>query len=140
MSKPKVHMVIGVPSAGKTWVCNQLKEKFHHIAHDDFIKAPISYVNAIIQAAKNATKPILIEAPFSISQTKEPLEKAGIEIKPWFIIEKPEVLIDRYESREGKPIPNGHLTRQLTYEQRAYEQNAFKGTSTEVLEKLRSEE
>jgi hypothetical protein len=137
--KKKVHMLIGCPSSGKSWACAQLKEKFTHVAHDDFIKAPTSYVNAILKIAQSSQKPLLIEAPFSISQTKEPLEAAGLEVKPWFIIEKPDVLIDRYQKREGRPIPQGHLSRQLTYEERAKEMNAFKGTSSEVLAKLKEE-
>lgn len=91
----------------------------------------------IIKASRNADKPILAEAPFSISQTKEPLEEAGIKVIPVFIQEHPDVITKRYVDREGKAIPKGHLTRQQTYKVRAHEYGAFQGTSEQVLKHLK---
>jgi hypothetical protein len=140
--KPKVkaYMVIGCPGSGKSWVCDQLEklEKFKYVHHDLYIgMAGPKYVDAILDAAKETEKPILCEAPFSISQLKEPLEKAGIDVIPVFIQELPHTIRTRYWQREKKDIPNGHLTRQNTYAQRAKEWNAFQGTSGEVLEHLK---
>jgi polyphosphate kinase 2 (PPK2 family) len=95
------------------------------------------YVHEIIKAATNSDKPVLAEAPFSISQTKDPLEAHGIKVIPVFIAEDPEVITERYKNREKKPIPKGHLTRQQTYAQRAKQWKAFSGTSGEVLEHLK---
>ena len=132
--KKKIFMVVGCPGSGKSWVGEQLKEKFQYIRHDD---NPKGYVPEIVRQAKTATKPLLIETPFSVSQIKEPLEKQGFEVVPLYIQERPEVIRDRYQKREGKPIPEGHLTRQQTYGKRAAEQGAFAGSSTEILQRLR---
>ncbi len=137
--KQKIYMLIGCPGSGKTWCSDQLKQIFHHISHDEFIKAPKGiYVNEILKQAEGATKPLLIEAPFSISETLEPLRNAGYDVKPVVIVEKPEVITLRYLRREKKDIPKGHLTRQKTYEQRAKALNWFHGTASEVLEHLKN--
>jgi hypothetical protein len=139
MSKT-IYMVVGSPGSGKTWVCDQLKDKFQLIHHDGYIhlKAPGSYVKAILEEAPKATKPVLIEAPFSISQTKEPLEAAGYKVIPVFIVEEDSVHRKRYAERERKNIPQGHLTRTQTYLQRAKEGKHFFGTSEQVLKHLQS--
>jgi hypothetical protein len=83
-------------------------------------------------------KPLLIEAPFSIFETKEPLEKAGFQVTPLVIIEDEDVLRSRYQAREGKPIPVGHITRMQTYAYRAKMLDWFSGTSSQILEKLQA--
>ncbi len=117
-------------------MCEKLTDKFEYVPNDKFIGR--DYVAGIIKIAKDATKPLLIEAPFSISATKDPLEKAGIDVIPVFIQELPLTIRTRYWQRDKKDIPQGHLTRQTTYAQRAKEWNAFSGTSDEVLKHLQS--
>lgn len=138
MTQKTLYLVVGVPGSGKTWVCSQLAEKFHLIHHDGYIylKTPGAYVKAILEQAPTILRPILIEAPFSVSETVEPLEKAGYKITPFFIIEEEDVLRARYFARERKPIPPGHLTRTKTYFRRAWEGKHFYGTSDQVLAKL----
>lgn len=138
--KQRMYLVVGCPGSGKSWVCEQLKSKFHYIHHDGFIylKEPGAYLRAIFDQAPNATRPILLEAPFSISQTMEPLVNAGYSVTPVFIIEEPGIVAERYANREGKPIPQGHLTRMNTYRQRAMEGGHFMGTSAQVFEHLKS--
>lgn len=140
--KPKIYMVVGCPGAGKSWVCEQLTDKFKYVHHDGFIylkTGPKAYVDAILEAAEDEKnkKPILIEAPFSISQTKDPLEAKGYPVECVYIIEDHRVIADRYKKRDSKEIPRGHLTRQNTYLQRAKNSKAFTGTSDEVLEHLK---
>lgn len=141
--KPPVYLVVGVPSSGKSWVCEQLREKFEYVRHDDHQDG--GYVDAIL--ADRGEKPVLCETPFSISQIMEPLLAAGRKVIPVFVIEEPQVLIDRYQRRQEekgtppenqKPIPSGHLTRQKTYADRARAHSAFAGTSAQVLEHLRA--
>ncbi len=135
----KAYMVIGCPGSGKSWVCEQLEDKFEYVHHDLFIgMAGDTYVNEILKAAKTAKKPLLIEAPFSISAIKEPLENKGITVIPLFIQEKPSVISQRYKDRDKKEIPKGHLTRQETYRHKAISWKAFKGTSEEVYNYLKS--
>lgn len=139
----EVYLIVGVPGSGKSWVAKQVSDKFTYVHHDGFIghiNHPEVYVKAIKDAAKTAKKPILAEAPFSISQIKDPLEEAGFDVKPVFILEDPDILKTRYETdptRDGKPLPKGHLTRMKTYEERAKLWGAFSGTSSEVLEFLK---
>jgi hypothetical protein len=128
------YLVIGVPCSGKSWVCEQLKDRFEYVRHDDHISG--DYLNSIVLKSATATKPLLIETPFSVSQIKDPLEKKGFNITPVFILETPEVLNMRYREREGTPIIPGHLTRQETYRQRAELWNSYRGTSEEVLRYL----
>lgn len=135
MTQP-IYLIVGAPGSGKTWVCNQLKDRFEYLPHDTFPNDK-TYVSAVHKLQGTATKPILIETPFSVSQILEPLSK-HFTVVPVFIIETPSLTQLRYESRENKPIPQGHLTRIQTYIQRAKELNAFSGTSKEVLDHLKS--
>lgn len=138
--KQKIYLVVGVPGSGKSWVCEQLKEKFTYVHHDGYIylKRPGAYVQAILEIAPTATKPLLTEAPFSVRETLDPLVAAGYEVIPVYIIEDPDVVAERYANRESKAIPQGHLTRMNTYRMRAQESGAFQGTSSQVLEHLKA--
>lgn len=134
----KAFMVVACPGAGKTWVCEQLKELFDYVHHDLFIGMEGDrYVREIIQRSLKATKPLLIEAPFSISQIKDPLERQGFDVVPVFIQEDANTIRERYFNREKKEIPKGHITRQATYLDRANQWGSFRGTSTQVLEHLK---
>lgn len=134
----KIYMVVGCPASGKSWVCNQLKDKYTYIPHDDYLNNA-KHIDATVLASKTSTKPLLIETPFSVSQLKDPLEKMGFEVVPLYIQEKSDTLRQRYRDREGKDIPAGHLTRQATYAERATSQGAFAGSSTEILQRLQRE-
>lgn len=131
-----VYMVVGCPGSGKSWVCDQLREHFTYVRHDDHIGG--NYVAEILKAFKHSTRPLLIETPFSMSQLIDPLKKAGVHVTPVFIIEKHDVIRERYRKRGSGEIPAGHLSRQLTYELRAEGQQAFRGTSEQVLAYLKS--
>lgn len=138
--KQPIYLVIGVPGSGKSYCCEKVADKFEYVHHDGFIflKQPGAYVRAVLDAAAKATKPLLIEAPFSISETVNPIVAAGYEVRHVFIIEPREVVAMRYLRREGKHIPKGHLTRMDTYAERAKAMATFAGTSSEVLEYLKS--
>ena len=141
--RQKVYLVIGVPGSGKSWVCNQLKDKFVYKNHDARLghaNQPELYINDILEAAEGATKPILIEAPFSISAIKDPIEEAGYEVEPIVIADDDYVISMQYKldpTRQGNDIPKGHLTRMGTYIQRAKTLGWFHGNSSQVLEHLK---
>ena len=132
-----IYLVVGTPGSGKSWVCNQLKEKFKYLPHDEYMNDDL-YVKAAARMAGHYLSPILIETPFSVSKIYEPLLKQGFTVIPVFIIETKQVTTERYEARENKPIPKGHLSRINTYVERAREMDAFQGTSEEVLEHLKA--
>lgn len=129
-----VYLIVGAPGSGKSWVCEQLTDKFEYMPHDEYKKG---YLDAIKLRLETATKPLLTETPFSVSGIVDPLTALGVKVVPVFIIETPELTSKRYTTREGKPIPAGHLTRIETYKQRATELNAFQGTSEQVLNHLK---
>lgn len=135
-----VYLVVGCPGSGKSWVCDQLKDLFTYVHHDLHIgMAGEIYTFHLNRAANRSPRPILAEAPFSISAMKGPLESVGIRVIPVFIQEDPDVIKRRHRKREGRSIPVGHLTRQKTYALRAKQWKAFIGTSEEVLEHLKKE-
>lgn len=134
----KIYLLAGVPASGKSWICEQLKDQFDHVAHDDYIGAhhDSRYVNALARMRDLATKPILAETPFSISKILDPLTALGFDVEVVFIIERPEILVNRYLERGGVAYSKGNFTRQETYATRAQEWNCFSGNSSEVLEYL----
>jgi len=137
-----IYLLVGVPASGKSWVANQLKDKFDYLPHDDYVGYPNPnklYVKSVIGLSEFNDNhiPILIETPFSMSQIIEPLEAQGLKVTPVFILEDEEELKTRYEAREGKPYNKGNITRQQTYAQRAKEGKHFSGTSEQVLAHLK---
>jgi hypothetical protein len=128
----EVLILVGAPGSGKTWVSDQLKDIFDVVEHDNY-KSGYCYV-----LAKRALgeKPVLGNTPFGLSDIMKSLLMHGVKCIPVFVIESDHVVSERYEKREGRAIPQGHITRQQSYIARAKELNAFKGTSTQVLEHL----
>jgi len=143
--KQKVYLLIGVPGSGKSWTAAQLGHKLNYVHHDGFIghiNQPDVYAEAILAAADTSSRPILAEAPFSISSIKDPLEANGINVVPVVIVEKPEVVEARYKNDKNR-VQNishlpGHIKRMKTYEARAKQFGWFHGTTDEVLDYLRN--
>lgn len=132
----EVFILVGSPGVGKSWISQQLKNKFHVVEHDNY-RNPDIYVTALHAASVDNPK-VLGNTPFGISQIMEKLAERKIAVTPVFIIEPEDVLKKRYRGRTGKDIPQGHITRQHTYRQRAKDLGSFYGTSDEVLTYLRS--
>lgn len=136
--KKLIIILVGTPGSGKTWVANQLTDKFCVVAHDIYgMTSMRAYVHTISEFANRETRPVLCETPFSLTQIQHPLMALGFEVVPIFIIETPEVTRQRYEARENRPIPTGHLTRIRTYIQRAKDLNSPIGTAEEILKLLK---
>jgi adenylate kinase family enzyme len=134
-----IFLLVGVPAAGKSWVSERLSGKYEYVHHDLFIgMAGDAYVKAILERARGATKPLLGEAPFSVSQIKEPLERAGLKVVPVFIHADEKELHRRWDGRGNvsDSTRKGHLTRQQTYAERARALGAFRGSSSDVLSYL----
>lgn len=130
-----VYLICGVPGSGKTWVCEQLKDKFTYVPHDMFLKTLSS---AVVGAAKLSTvKAVLTECPFGERLLREELEAVGCHVIPYFIVEKPEVIKARYEKRENRPLPKANHTRAASIIDRALEWKAPWGTSEQILTKLK---
>lgn len=130
--KPTVYLICGVPGSGKTWVAKQLRDQFTYVPYDDHRKAGI--VSAL--KAKRGLSPLVTECPFGESELKAELEKAGFDVRPYFITEDTETIQARYEDREGKPLDQRAVTRSKTIGARAREWGAPSGTSAQVLKML----
>jgi 2-phosphoglycerate kinase len=150
LKEKTIYLLVGAPGSGKTWITSQLGDKFNLIHHDGFnyLKNPDkdAYLKEILRIAPKSTKPVLIEAPFSVSSIKEPLEAAGYKVEPIYIIENEDVHSKRYierEKKEGRWSEDnhkhlkGHITRTKTYLERAKAGNDFYGTSDQVLKHLK---
>jgi hypothetical protein len=136
--KQKIYLIAATPGSGKTWVCEQLKDNFTHVPHDEYMKQKgNAYMDAIMSKAIMSSKPILAETPFSVSKFTEYLPSKGFQLEVVFIVESEEVTADRYLKRTGQEILEGHLSRIRTYKERAKELKAFSGTSEQVLEYLK---
>lgn len=134
-----VVLLVGVPAAGKSWTSERLGDKFDYVHHDLFINMTgNAYLSAIIERSKSATKPLLAEAPFSVSQTQVPLEQKGFRVFPVYLFEEEAELRRRWTERGNvsDATVRGHLTRQRTYRERARETGAFIGNSAQVLRHL----
>lgn len=132
----KIYLVCGVPGSGKSWVCNQLSEKFEYIANDDFIGK--DYLKELFAAARRSEKPILADCPFAERKVREELEAMRLKVIPYFIVESPQVVKQRYEKREGRPVEKNTISRAMSIKGRAEEWNAPHGTSSQVLELLKA--
>jgi hypothetical protein len=133
-----VYLLIGVPGSGKSWVADKVKSRCTYIANDDYIGK--DYIGNVCRKISEEEGPFLVEATFSISRIKEPLENAGHKVIPIFIIEHPQTLTNRWDERgTTQGARGGHLTRQETYKFRANAWNAFSGNSSEVLNYIEDE-
>lgn len=137
--QPVIYLICGVPGAGKTWVCERLTEAFQYIPHDKhFVFADL--VQAIRQAvAVDPRMPIITECPFAERELREKLINLGFIVIPYFVVEKPEVVAQRYQAREKKPASKASITRASSIGIRAMEWGAPFGTSVAILDLLKHE-
>jgi uridine kinase len=132
-----VILLCGVPASGKTWVMKRLKDKFTLVTNDDYIAHGKNYLADVVEHAARSDKPVVVDCPFGEREFKSVLESRGLEVYPFFIVETPDVVAQRYQVREGKPASKSTLTRAASIADRALEWNAPRGTSEEILAHLR---
>ncbi len=130
-----VYLICGVSGSGKTWVCKQLTDKFEYIAHDDHYA---NHAFIVAEVSKKGTKPIITECPFGERPFRDQLVGYGLEVKPYFVVESPDVIARQYLLREGKPISKSAYSRAGSIMNRVHEWMAPFGNSAEVLELLRA--
>lgn len=135
----RIYIIAGAPGSGKTTLIRQLKSKFHCVENDDFIgKGRLAYLDAIAGASRKGGKPVLCDTPNSISELRDPLQRFGFDVQVVYLVESPETTRERYEKREGKPIPPRHLSLIETYRSRGLASGAPTGDCAEILRYLRS--
>jgi hypothetical protein len=134
MQNKNVIIICGVTASGKTWICEQLTNKFQYVPHDDHIKGNI--VKAIERMDNE--KPIITECPFGETKLTEALKNRGFITHPYFIIEPLNTLDIRYFNRTGKPLPKNQATRSKYLIDRALEWDCPHGSSEEILTMLQT--
>lgn len=132
----EVILLCGVPGSGKTWIMDQLQDKFWCVPNDDYIGLPRARTAKILEGWKSPL-PLLIDCPFGERVLREEIEALGFHVTPMFVIESPAVIARRYEAREGKLPTQAMLTRAETIKLRCAEWDGQGGTSKEVYEILR---
>lgn len=132
-NRKTVYMLIGAPSAGKSWVANQLLDKFDYISYDGNRKK-----DHLDLLRKDSNKPKLYDPTFKISTM---IRRHSDEFN--FIVvaieESEDVLRSRIELRQGKwtdTILNRNKQVRKRYEK--YGNGGYIGNSSEVLQYLLS--
>lgn len=124
--KPIVYLVSGVSGSGKSWVCEQLLNKFTYVSYDreqrrdhlDLLKA-------------DTGSPKLYDPSIKISTFIRRYSHL-FDIRPVFIIEDESVIRDRLEARGG--VFTDYAPRRIkVIASRAAKYGVFSGTSAEVL-------
>lgn len=132
-----VYMVCGVPAAGKSWVCEQLKHRFTYVDNDKYIGNKTAHWAAILNAAEGS-KLVLVDCPFAERELKERLEEIGLKVHPFFIITPVETVKERYALRGNGPLPQASVTRATSILNRANEWDSPRGSSAEILSMLQA--
>lgn len=134
LNKPTIYLLVGAPSAGKSWVANQLLDKFTYISYDGQRKK--SHLD-LLRAAP-VDRPILYDPTFKISTI---IRRHSDEFN--FILvgiyETEEVLRERMASRSGEfttTIMKRNEVSKKRYNK--YGAGGFLGTSSECLEFLKN--
>lgn len=127
--KPTIYMVCGASGAGKSWVCNQLTDKFKYVSYDGNRKSKhLELLN------EPSDKPILYDPPIKIS-TFIKRHSDVFDIKPIFIIETEDTIRSRIAERGGE-FTEALAKRIREMSKRNAKYGVFSGTSAEVLEYL----
>jgi hypothetical protein len=130
----RVHLICGVPGAGKSWVASKL-EGFDHRPHDSY---PVKeYGQQLINASRDTHKPVLAEAPFRIGDLVAEMMCSGVDVITYYISEPEHVIKQRYENRMGKPFSKQHSSNLRRYDEREWD---YRGTSQEILNILQEVE
>lgn len=132
-NKPTITLLIGAPSAGKSWVANQLLDKYDYISYDDNRKR--THLDLL---AKPSDKPKIYDPTFKIS-TMIRRHSNLFNFKIVCIYETEAELRERIASRGGD-WTDTILKRNEQVKKRflKYSNGGFIGTSHEVLKYLRS--
>lgn len=133
MTKKKVYLICGVSGSGKTWVCEQLKDKFTYVPHDKHYND----IGPVVSRKASLDKPVITESPFGERLVRDDFEQRGLEVIPIFVITPAEKVASQYLKREGKPLPKAAFTRASTIINRAKEWKSFHGTAEQVLKHLK---
>ena len=132
MQKQRLMILIGCSGSGKTWVAEQLKDKFHVVHYDQTKKS--SLIDVI--KSKPLDKPVLLDLPIKIStfirRHHDDFDIRVVAILGDFLKVKTQIL-----SRKGK-ITKTLYRRWKVIQKRAFTYAEFTGDSDQVLKYLKN--
>lgn len=130
-SRPTVYLVSGVSGSGKSWVCEQLLDKFTYVSYDKNSKS--KHLELLKQSSG---KPKLYDPPIKIS-TFIRRHSDMFNIRPVFIIEEESVIRARLMQRGG--VFTDSATKRISaIRSRSKKYGIFSGTSSQVLAYLQT--
>ena len=128
----EVHLLVGVPGSGKSWVAERVGDGFEHIAHDEH--AARDYARVLAERARAGGKPILAEAPFRVGVLQAMLTAHRVPVKSYYLDVDQETAKRQYEARTGKAFPEQHARNLERYAMRDWD---HRGSADAMLEKLK---
>lgn len=131
---PTIYLLVGAPAAGKSWVANQLTNKFTYISYDENNKG--EHLTLLRSAPSN--RAIIYDPTFKIS-TIIRRHSDEFDFKLIAIQESEDILKARIAERKGTWTDT--IMKRNTQISKRYEKygaDGFLGTSEEVLEYLQS--
>lgn len=126
--KQDLFLVAGCPASGKSWVCDQLADKFSYISYDG-----ISKNYHVYELLKNNHKPLLYDPTIKISTFTKRYGHL-FNIRLIVIVEDESIINSRMINRGGK-ITNT-IKRRMLRMSNLSKKCEFVGTSSEVLDYL----
>lgn len=126
--KQDLFLIAGCPASGKSWVCNQLKDRLNYISYDGTNKYYHTY-----ELLKNNSKPLLYDPTIKISTFTK---RCGhlFNIRLIVIVEDESVIEDRMLSRGGKVTDT--IKKRIKRMSNLSKKCEYSGTSLEVFNYL----
>jgi dephospho-CoA kinase len=124
-----VHLVVGPPGSGKSWVCRQLP----HVCHLDTDKIPRCELEARLIDATHQRLPIVMDLTIKVSTTLKKYQELTWIL--YVIVEDRSVVVERLLSRGGKVTQtlDNRIRRMQSFVKRA----KAHGTSRFILEEIK---
>lgn len=128
-TKQDLYIVAGCPASGKSWVCEQLMDKFSYVSYDNVNKNYHVY-----ELLKNNSKPLLYDPTIKVSTfTKRYGHLFNIRL---IVIVEDKTTIDQRMTARGGKVTNT-IERRIKRMNNLSKKCEFSGTSSEVLEYLK---
>lgn len=128
--KQDLFLIAGCPASGKSWVCEQLSDKFNYVSYDKVNKNYHVY-----ELLKNNNKPLLYDPTIKVSTFTKRYSHL-FNIKLLVIVEDKRIIENRMRVRSGEITKT--LDRRIKRMSDLSNNCEFSGTSDEVLNYLNS--
>jgi len=131
--KVEIIVIAGITGSGKSWICNQLRDKFNYIPYDGIPKE--QHLLKILEKSRENNKPVLYD-PFRKGSSFYKRYKDFYDVKFLVIVETAEVIWERLKSR-GSKMTLEEVQELVIKNNRNLKHSTFSGTSIEILNYLR---